>query len=76
MTSIILSFELSFLSAVAGGHHACHCRRNIRDIAINAAFLAADAAEPLRMLHVLAAARSEYAKLERPLTVARARGGG
>jgi hypothetical protein len=45
---------------VAGG--------NIRNIALNAAFLAADAAEPVRMLHLLRAARSEYAKLERPLT--------
>jgi hypothetical protein len=40
---------------------------NIRNIAINAAFLAADAAEPVRMRHLLAAARSEYAKLERSL---------
>jgi hypothetical protein len=43
---------------------------NIRNIAMNAAFLAADAAQPVRMCHVLAAARSEYAKLERPLTAA------
>jgi hypothetical protein len=45
---------------VAGG--------NIRTIALNAAFLAADAGEPVRMTHLLAAARSEYAKLEKPLT--------
>jgi len=45
---------------VAGG--------NIRNIALNAAFLAADAGEPVRMRHLLRAARSEYAKLERPLT--------
>jgi hypothetical protein len=45
---------------VAGG--------NIRNIALNAAFLAADSAEPVGMAHVLAAARSEYAKLERPLS--------
>ncbi len=43
---------------------------NIRNIAMNAAFLAADEAQPVRMCHVLAAARSEYAKLERPLTAA------
>jgi hypothetical protein len=43
---------------------------NIRNIAVNAAFLAADAAEPVRMPHLMAAARSEYAKLERQLTVA------
>ena len=47
---------------VAGG--------NIRNIALNAAFLAADAGEPVRMEHLLRAARSEYAKLEKPLTAA------
>jgi len=41
---------------------------NIRNIAINAAFLAADANEPVRMTHLLAATRSEFAKLEMPLT--------
>ena len=41
---------------------------NIRNIALQAAFLAADAGEPVRMRHLLRAARSEYAKLERPLT--------
>ena len=45
---------------VAGG--------NIRNIALNAAFIAADAAEPVRMSHLLRAARSEYSKLEKPLT--------
>lgn len=45
---------------VAGG--------NIRNIALNAAFLAADADDAVRMEHVLRAARSEYAKLEKPLT--------
>jgi ATPase family associated with various cellular activities (AAA) len=40
----------------------------IRNIAMHAAFLAADAAEPVRMSHLLAAARTEYAKLERPLS--------
>ena len=43
---------------------------NIRSIALNAAFLAADAGEPVRMSHLLVAARSEYAKLERQLTAA------
>jgi hypothetical protein len=47
---------------VAGG--------NIRNIAMNAAFLAADANEPVRMNHVLRAARSEYRKIEKPLTEA------
>jgi hypothetical protein len=41
---------------------------NIRNIALNAAFLAADEATPVRMSHLLRAARSEYAKLEKPLT--------
>jgi len=40
----------------------------IRNIALNAAFLAADAEEPVRMTHLLRAAQIEYAKLERPLT--------
>jgi hypothetical protein len=41
---------------------------NIRNIAMNAAFLAAEAAEPVRMRHLLSAARSEYLKLDKPLT--------
>ncbi len=42
----------------------------IRNIALNAAFLAADAGEPVRMAHLLRAARREFAKLERPLSAA------
>ena len=45
---------------VAGG--------NIRNIALNAAFLAADLDQPVRMEHLLAAARRECAKIDRPLT--------
>ncbi len=45
---------------VAGG--------NIRNIALNAAFLAADEGQPVRMSHILRAARTEYGKLEKPLT--------
>lgn len=45
---------------VAGG--------NIRNIALNAAFNAADAGEPVMMKHILAATRSEYTKLEKTLT--------
>lgn len=45
---------------VAGG--------NIRNIALNAAFLAAEAGESVGMNHILQAAQSEYIKLERPLT--------
>ena len=40
---------------------------NIRNIALNAAFLAAESGEPVRMTHVLRSARTEYAKLEKPL---------
>jgi hypothetical protein len=47
---------------VAGG--------NIRNIALNAAFLAADAGEPVKVAHILEAARAEYAKLEKPLAEA------
>jgi hypothetical protein len=47
---------------------------NIRNIAMNAAFLAADANEPVRMTHVLRAARSEYSKLEKTLTEAETAG--
>jgi len=46
--------------AVSGG--------TIRNIALPAAFLAAEAGEPLTMPLVLLAARTEYAKLEKPLT--------
>ncbi|HEX8116017.1 MAG TPA: ATP-binding protein [Pyrinomonadaceae bacterium] len=45
---------------VAGGH--------IRNIALHAAFIAAEAGEPVRMIHLLRAAQGEYAKLEKPLT--------
>ena len=45
---------------VAGG--------NIRNIALNAAFFAADEGLPLAMPHLLRATRVEYAKLEKTLT--------
>ncbi|WP_460063263.1 ATP-binding protein [Streptomyces sp. YKOK-I1] len=45
---------------VAGG--------SIRNIALSAAFLAADEGTELRMRHLLAAAHTEYAKLERSVT--------
>ncbi len=45
---------------VAGG--------NIHNIALHAAFIAADAGQPVRMTHLQRAARLEYAKLEKPLT--------
>jgi hypothetical protein len=40
----------------------------IRNIALSAAFFAADAGEPVTMGHVLQAARTEHAKIEKPLT--------
>jgi len=43
----------------AGGH--------IRNIAMGAAFLAADAGEPVGMPHLLRSARSEFAKMDKPL---------
>ena len=47
---------------------------NIRNIAVNAAFHAADAGVPVGMQHVLWAARQEYAKLDRTLSDAEVRG--
>jgi ATPase family associated with various cellular activities (AAA) len=61
-----LSAERLARLAITGG--------NIRNIALNAAFLAADAGEPVGMAHVLRAARSEYAKLDKVLTEAEAGG--
>jgi hypothetical protein len=54
--------------SIAGG--------NIANIALGAAVLAADAGAPVGMGHVLAAARAEYAKLERSLTDAEVGGWG
>ena len=47
---------------------------NIRNIALNAAFLAAADQQPVMMSHVLQAAKREYLKLERPLTDAEIKG--
>jgi len=51
---------------VAGG--------NIRNIALNAAFIAAESAEPVGMAHLLLAAHGESAKRERPFTETETRG--
>jgi SpoVK/Ycf46/Vps4 family AAA+-type ATPase len=51
---------------VAGG--------NIRNIALNAAFLAAEAGEAVMMKHILQSAKSEYVKLERSLSDTEIRG--
>ncbi|MEK1907746.1 MAG: ATP-binding protein [Pseudomonas sp.] len=45
--------------SLAGGH--------IRNLALNAAFLAADEAAPIGMRHLRTAAEAEFAKLEKPL---------
>ena len=47
---------------------------NIRNIALNAAFIAAEAGESVMMKHILQATKSEYVKSERPLTDAEVRG--
>jgi len=47
---------------------------NIRNIALNAAFLAAESQEPVRMTHLLQAAHAEAGKRERPLSDAETRG--
>ncbi len=52
--------------AVAGG--------GIRNIALNAAFLAVGAGQPVSMAHLLQAARTEGGKRERPLSDAEIRG--
>jgi ATP-dependent 26S proteasome regulatory subunit len=41
---------------------------NIRNIALHAAFLAAEQGEPVRMTHLSLAARGEYSKLEKPMS--------
>ncbi len=56
-----------------GLDHAALSRLNIsggliKNIALSAAFLAADEGAPVRMAHILRATRAEYEKLERPLT--------
>jgi SpoVK/Ycf46/Vps4 family AAA+-type ATPase len=57
-----LDFDKLSRLNIAGG--------NIRNIALYAAFLAAEDASAVRMSHLVRAARVEYAKLERPLTEA------
>jgi len=47
---------------------------NIRNIALNAAFLAAEAGKPVEMEHLLQAAKLESQKIERPLSEAEVRG--
>jgi hypothetical protein len=61
-----LDFEQLAQLNVSGGY--------IRNIALGGAFLAADGEAPVSMHHLAAAARAEYAKLERPLSAAETRG--
>jgi hypothetical protein len=61
-----LNFEKLARLNVAGG--------NIRNISLNAAFLAADASEPIRMSHLLRAARSECAKIDKQVADAEVAG--
>ncbi|MEM8809955.1 MAG: ATP-binding protein, partial [Cyanobacteria bacterium P01_G01_bin.38] len=61
-----LVYERLAKLSIAGG--------NIRNIALNAAFIAANADEPVMMKHLLQAAKREYLKLERPLTDAEVKG--
>jgi hypothetical protein len=57
-----LSHDKLALLGVPGG--------NIRNIALNAAFLAAGAGSPVTMGHLVRAARTELAKMEKPLSEA------
>jgi ATP-dependent 26S proteasome regulatory subunit len=61
-----LDYERLGRLAVPGG--------NIRNIALNAAFLAADSDEPVRMWHLLRAAHTEYSKLDKTPSDAEVRG--
>ena len=47
---------------------------SIRNIALNAAFMAAEADSPVRMGHILAAVQLESAKIERPISETEIRG--
>lgn len=59
MPSERLDFQLLAQLQIAGG--------NIRNIAMNAAFHAAEQGAPVRMLHLAQAARNEFVKMEKPV---------
>ena len=61
-----LDYALLSRLSVAGG--------SIRNIVLGAAFLAADAGEPLCMIYMLRAARHEFLKLDKPLPEAEVAG--
>jgi hypothetical protein len=58
----VMDFDALARLELAGG--------NIRNVAVNAAFLAAAAGKPVGMRHVAGAARAEYAKCEKAMTQA------
>jgi AAA+ superfamily predicted ATPase len=60
-----LDFQKLGKLSVAGG--------NIRNIAMNAAFIAAENNDPVMMAHIARAAKSEYTKIEKPLSNAEIR---
>ncbi|KAM3108446.1 ATP-binding protein [Phormidesmis sp. 146-33] len=61
-----LDFDKLAKLTVAGG--------NIRNIALNAAFLAAEANQPVKMEHLVQAAKREYVKLERSIADSEVKG--
>jgi hypothetical protein len=61
-----LDFDKLAKLTVAGG--------NIRNIALNAAFLAAEANQPVMMPHLLQASKREYVKLERSIADSEVKG--
>lgn len=63
-----LDYKLLAKLEVAGG--------NIKSIAMNAAFIAAEENQPIQMKHLLQAGRSEYIKIEKVLTDAEIRSWG
>jgi SpoVK/Ycf46/Vps4 family AAA+-type ATPase len=66
MPAVGLQFDKLARLTMPGGH--------IRNIVVNAAFLAADADEAVQMKHLLRATRAECAKLEKPLSEAEVAG--
>ena len=64
-TAGLIPMRLSALNMTGG---------NIRNIALNAAFIAAEADQPVGMPHILQAAQFEAVKIERPLSETEIRG--
>ena len=64
------NIEVSYLLQRMEAYRGLAILTTNRREALDPAFLAADAREPVRMSHLLRAARTEYDKLEKPLTEA------